>query len=591
MPGNGNTFDANALLNNEPAHVDGPASIIPAGNGSFNANALLGNEQGIGGSANVDQQLADYDKLQSAYGTPGQMALTALEGTAQGVAGPLATGAEAVLHAAGVPGLSPHEQEMRAQANPLTRYGFEAGAFGASMATGIGEARLASEAGSLAARGISGATVGSRLLSSGIKTGAEIAALQTGSELSKLINQDPNQTIGSAAVNVGLAGLLGAGAGAGLGAVSELWKAGADKTANLLTDAKERVAYRQALESGVDVPSFEEAGVKETIGHKLGDYLFEKGQSLPSRAGDLVGEAIGGGLGTLVGHPLIGAHIGRKHIGPIVESIAKPLLEGVTNAEGFKSAIDYIANASKGTELINKAINGVVKSTEVLPNHLIPTQASRDKLQEQLKALDSPDKILQAGGQLGHYMPQHLAAATALVSQAKNTLNPKEPSTQASSPWVGTIPLTPLQKDKYNRSLDIAQQPLMVLKYAKDGTLTNNDIATLNSIYPGLAKAFSDKLGSKIVEAKSNGTAVPYHVRTAMSKLAGVNLDASQSPQSMQAIMMSAAPQQHTNKTSAGRNLPHGHTTAAQLKAIDQTNKLYSTRSQARELANDSTKN
>ncbi len=586
-------FNANAFLNNEPSHIDVPSAVTPTRlpSNSFNANVLLGNEPSIGNSADVDQQLAAYDKLQSNFGTPGQMALTALEGTAQGLAGPLATGAEAALHAAGVPGLSPHDQEMRAKANPLTRYGFEAGAFGASALAGVGEARLASEAGKLAASKIGASTTGARLAAAGIKTGAEIAALQTGSELSKLINQDPNQTIGSAAVNVGLAGLLGIAAGSGLGAVSELWKAGADKTANLLTDAKERISYRQMLEAGQDVPSFSEAGVKETVGHKLGDYLFEKGQSLPGRVGDLAGEAIGGGLGTLVGHPLIGAHIGRKHIGPIVESIAKPLLEGVTNAEGFKSAIDYVANASKGTELINKAVEGVIKSTEVLPEHLIPTQVSRDKLQERLKSLDSPEQILQAGGQLGHYLPQHLAAATALISQAKNTLDPKRPSTQAASPWTGTVSLTPLQKDKYNRSLDIAQQPLMVLKYAKDGTLTNNDIATLNSIYPGLSKAFSDKLGAKIVEAKANGTSVPYHVRTAMSKLAGVNLDASQSPQSMQAIMMSAAPQQHTNKTSAGRNLPHGHTTAAQLKAIDQTNKLYSTRSQARELANDSTKN
>ncbi len=525
------------------------------------------------------------------HSTLGQQALTIAEGAAQGLAGPVATGAEAALSAAGVPGLSPLEQERRARANPVERYGSEAGSFAASSMAGIGEARLAAEAGNVAAKGIQGAGLASRLASAGVKTGAEIAALQSGSELSKMINQDPNQTIGSAAINVGLAGLLGGVAGTGLGAVSELWKAGADKTANLLTDAKERVAYRQALESGVEVPTFEEAGVKETVGHKLGDYLFEKGQGLSGQIGARTGEAAGAGLGILAGHPLVGAYIGRKVLGPAIESIAKPILENITNAEGFKSAVDYIANAAKGAELLNSAVNGVIKSTEVLPAHLIPTQASRDKLQDQLKNFNSPDQIIQSGGQLGHYLPQHQSAAASLIAQAKNTLDPKKPSDQAASPWTGTVPLTPLQKDKYNRSLDIAQQPLMVLKYAKEGTLTNNDIATLNNIYPGLSKAFSDKLGAKIVEAKADGTAVPYHVRTAMSKLAGVNLDASQSPQSMQAIMISAAPQQHTNKTSAGRNLPHGHTTAAQLKAIDQTNKLYSTRSQARELANDSTKN
>ena len=125
----------------------------------------------------------------------------------------------------------------------------------------------------------------------------------------------------------------------------------------------------------------------------------------------------------------------------------------------------------------------------------------------------------------------------------------------------------------------------MVLKYAKDGTLTNKDVATLNAIYPGLSKAISDKLGSKLVEAKSSGVQVPYHIRTATSKLSGANLDASQSPYSMQSIIQSAGPQQQSNKTSGGKTLPKGHTTAAQLKAIDQTNKLYATRTQAREAA------
>lgn len=524
------------------------------------------------------------------YSTPGQQALTIAEGIGQGLIGPGMTALEAGATAAGIPGLTPEHQERRASANPIERYGSEASAFGVSAATGIGEARLAAEAGNLAARSIGRATLASRLAASGVRTGAEIAALQTGSELSKLINQDPNQTVGSAAINVGLAGLLGGVAGTGLGAVSELWKAGSEKTSNLITDAKERIAYRQHLESGIEVPTFEEAGVKETAGHKLGDYLFEKGQGLAGQVGSRTGEAVGAGLGALAGHPLIGAYIGRKTLGPIIESIAKPILENANNAEGFKSAVDYIANAVKGTELLNKAVDGVIKSTEVLPKHLIPTQAQREKLQEHLQALNSPDQIIQTGGQLGHYLPQHLTAATALISQAKNTLDMQKPSTQAPSPWVGTVPLTPLQQGKYDRMLDIAQQPLMVLKHAKDGTLTNKDVATLNGIYPGLSKTFNDKLGSKLVEARANGTDVPYHVRMAMSKLAGVNLDASQSQQNMQAIIVSAAPQQHTNKTSAGRNLPHGHTTAAQLKAIDQTSKLYASRSQARELANNSEK-
>jgi len=546
--------------------------------------------------AATQQTPEEYQNEQ--YSTPGQQALTALEGVGQGLAGPLATAAEAGLSKLGVPGLSPKEQSARAQANPITRFGSEATSFGLSSLYGVGEARLLSGIGNVAAHGIEGASLASRIGVAGIKTGAEIAALQTGSELSKMINQDPNQTIGSAAINVGLAGLLGGATGVGLGAVSELWKSGAQKAADFLTDAKERIVYRQLLESNkvdpiqrgfFDIPTFEEAGVKETLGHKLGDYLFEKGQQLaekiPEKAGNITGKAIGAGLGALAGHPIIGGYIGGRTLGPIFESIAKPLMEGATNPEGFKSALDYVANAAKGSELLNKAIVSTVKSGEVIPQHLIPTQASRDKLQQNLSVFNDPDKIINSGGQLGHYLPQHQTAAAALISQVQSTLDAQKPKTQAASPWQDAMPPTPLQQAKYNRLLDVAQQPLMVLKYAQEGTLTNNDVANLNRMYPGLAKAYSAKLGEELVKAKAAKIDVPYHVRSAISKLAGVNLDASQSPQAMQAIMLSAAPQQHINKTSGGRNLPKGHTTAAQLKAIDQTNKLYSTRTQAREAA------
>jgi hypothetical protein len=65
----------------------------------------------------------------------------------------------------------------------------------------------------------------------------------------------------------------------------------------------------------------------------------------------------------------------------------------------------------------------------------------------------------------------------------------------------------------------------------------------------------------------------------------GNTLDVSHTSKDMQAIIASQGPQQVSNKVSAGKALPKGHTTQAQLKSIDMNTKIAATRSQARDLA------
>src|ERR1051325_3398444 len=81
--------------------------------------------------------------LQSTYGTVPQQLLGGVEAVAHGFAGPAATLAEKGLSKAGVPGLSPEEQEGRKAALGDVLHGVgEVAGFGAGMLTGTGEARL-----------------------------------------------------------------------------------------------------------------------------------------------------------------------------------------------------------------------------------------------------------------------------------------------------------------------------------------------------------------------------------------------------------------------------------------------------------------
>jgi hypothetical protein len=63
-------------------------------------------------------------------------------------------------------------------------------------------------------------------------------------EVSKLISEDPNQSAETAIANIGLSGLIGAGSGAALGAISPLWsKAAGSKAGQFIEDFKNRVDY------------------------------------------------------------------------------------------------------------------------------------------------------------------------------------------------------------------------------------------------------------------------------------------------------------------------------------------------------------
>lgn len=197
-----------------------------------------------------------------------EQAKTAVEGVGQGVAGPLFTGAETALLG------NEEEQRGRAEVNPITHGAaqvagfvapaiFSAGSSAAARA-GIGgaeeaasfaakaaefsQAGLLDKAGSAVVKGLNlGGNEASLLGKIGAKSVSEatqMALLQGGDEVTKMIQNDPNQTAETAMADIGLAGVLGGTVGGVFGAVSPLWKATVgDKAAQLIEDFKGRVKF------------------------------------------------------------------------------------------------------------------------------------------------------------------------------------------------------------------------------------------------------------------------------------------------------------------------------------------------------------
>src|SRR5258708_1059539 len=115
----------------------------------------------------------DTEDLQGKYGTTSQQLITAAEGAAQGLAGPLATATEVAA------GVNPRGFRLRREASPWVHGIPEAATFGLSMMAGTGEARLAAGIGEAAATAakLGEATRLAKLGTAGIKGGAELAAL------------------------------------------------------------------------------------------------------------------------------------------------------------------------------------------------------------------------------------------------------------------------------------------------------------------------------------------------------------------------------------------------------------------------------
>lgn len=292
---------------------------------------------------------------------------------------------------------------------------------------------------------------------------------------------------------------------------------------------------------------------KVTPGMRLADYFVKQGVS--HLAGEGLGTSVGAGIGHLVGMGQIGAIVGERALSPlfrsIFQSIAKPVMEGVSSSQGLKAAIDYTASVAKGDALLSKAAKSVFKSgTEV---GVAGTEASRNKLDTQLKKLQAdPSGLTQVGGAIGHYLPDHASSLAQNTTQAVNYLNSLRPNTTPALPLDSKLPANPTQKAAYNRALDIANNPLAVIDSIKKGTVTPQDVMTLNAVHPGAYQALSQKLTTEMMDHISKGNIIPYRTRMNLSMFLGKPLDSTMTPAGIQAAQPKPPmPQQATSTTPA----------------------------------------
>lgn len=229
--------------------------------------------------------------------------------------------------------------------------------------------------------------------------------------------------------------------------------------------------------------------------------------------------------------------------------------EQPVKAEGFKAMVDFIHNTYKGDNMLTKATGNVFKAgAQVLAAANMPAKADRDKLDTIIAKLqDAPNKVFEMqNGHVGHYLSAHQAGLTEVSTRALAYLQTLKPRPFKASPLDQEIPPGKAEIARYERALDIAQQPAIIMKHIKDGTLQHSDMQDLGSMYPGLYKNMAAKLTNEMTDAVSRGEHIPYKTRMSMSLFLGQPLDSTMAPTSIQTAQATYLPKPGANQPMTG---------------------------------------
>lgn len=324
--------------------------------------------------------------------------------------------------------------------------------------------------------------------------------------------------------------------------------------------------------------------ILEAIPERVGKSGTPKGMSgmLPDMLGGATGIAA-----SIMGHnPVTSTIMGyvSKAMGRDVPDAARlALLKFLGSAkpiesEGFKSMTDFIHATIKGENRIQSSTKAVFSAgLKVLPQTQMPSETDRKRLDKQVQALQqNPQGLFDVGGKTAHYMPDAGTAMAQTATQAVNYLNSVRPSTTKAAPLDAELPISDAAKDKYNRALDVAVQPLSVLNHVKAGTLQVGDIQALNAMYPGLYTKLKNQLTQQMTTALTKGNDIPGPTRLSLSLFLGQPLDSTMTPQ---AIMDAQPKPQMVSQQGESPGKPPSESST---KGLNKMPGMYQTPDQAR---------
>lgn len=246
-------------------------------------------------------------------------------------------------------------------------------------------------------------------------------------------------------------------------------------------------------------------------------------------------------------------------------------------AGAFKATVDLINKTIKGENAVTNSVKAVFKAgKDNIPRVGSFVSKDRENLDKKVRLLErETDRLLEIGGETAYYLPEHATAMAETTGKVLGYLKSIRPVSAKLSPLDKDPVISNTQKYEYNRALDIAENPLLVLGQIKDGTLTTKDVVSLKNMYPSLYSKLTSRLMNEVIEKESNGEQIPYGTRMSLSLFLGQPLDSTMRPQNIvgvQPMQSQPSQQQKLNGTSAQK--------------LGKISKMSATPGQAREMEN-----
>lgn len=320
---------------------------------------------------------------------------------------------------------------------------------------------------------------------------------------------------------------------------------------------------------------------------------------LSGLAGGLPGAGIGVPVGAVAGAAIdnygpsivkriLDAHLDGvvgKGINPYVRAAA---LKALSNdaAGAVPEAIRHAKNVERGTKQISNAMDALFAVGSVKSLQFEHKEKDREKLrkfveegglpiqiQNSLNAptvkkepqrfaegglveqpITPPNPEPQPDNKLSQVFPEQEMLMQTAKGRIFNYLNSQRPLKTGP-----TLPFDSMPEDKqkvrsYDDLLDMANQPLSILKNVQDGKLTPDQLKHFSSMYPELYSHLSQEMTKKVVDLQMKGEKPNYSIRQSLSLFLGAPLDSSFTPQSIMAaqnVFASKKQQQAQNQPQA----------------------------------------
>jgi hypothetical protein len=273
------------------------------------------------------------------------------------------------------------------------------------------------------------------------------------------------------------------------------------------------------------------------------------------------------------------AHEGPKAF--FTANIRDKAIESFINMAGnpkVRNALSLGTQTGNAIKALDKGVKAVFDKAKDFPASAPVSVLTRNKLDKLVtETVKDPQRLLNVGA--NNPIPDYNTSFAGVSARAVQYLNALKPSkSDTTAIYGGDSTPSEDQKARYNRALDLAQKPSLVLESIRNGSVTPDDIKTINVIYPAWAESVRGKLNARLIEAKADHKIIPYSTRLGISMFLGQPIDATMTPDSIARAQVNSKSQLQAAPTTPGGT---GRVTASAGRALEKIPSQYNTPDQS----------